>query len=175
VSVERNPEYDFLMTLSTTSDELTSETFKPLLKKLVNNPSEFTASDTTLAFRHLLSLAAPKSNESSQSPSASLVTPAQIGAFLASLHLHGLEKRPEILAAAARVLRDHCIRPVVEGYDDGAVVVDIVGTGGDGHDTFNVSTSAAIIAAGAGLRVCKVRSHTDSTNRFKFSSETSTK
>ena len=39
---------------------------------------------------------------------------------------------------------------------EGEVVVDIVGTGGDGHDTFNVSTSAAIVAAGAGAIVCKV-------------------
>jgi len=36
-------------------------------------------------------------------------------------------------------------------------VVDIVGTGGIGHDTFNVSTTSTIIAPGAGARVYKVR------------------
>lgn len=43
-----------------------------------------------------------------------------------------------------------------EGGEMGPIC-DIVGTGGDGQNTFNVSTTAGIVAAGAGLRVYKVR------------------
>jgi anthranilate phosphoribosyltransferase len=56
-----------------------------------------------------------------------------------------------MVAACAQVLRDHSLKCPVEN------VTDIVGTGGDGHDTFNVSTAAAIVAAACGLRVAKVR------------------
>lgn len=45
-------------------------------------------------------------------------------------------------------------------------ICDIVGTGGDGHNTFNVSTTAGIVAAGAGCRVYKV----SSSNYFMFDS-----
>lgn len=124
------------------SPTYSADTFKPLLAKLVKHPATFTPDDTKLAFEHLLK---PDS-----------ITPAQIGAFLTALHISGVDQLPGTLAAAAGVLKEHCIRPTVEGYDDGEFVVDIVGTGGDGHDTFNVSTAAAIIAAGAGARVCKV-------------------
>jgi anthranilate phosphoribosyltransferase len=120
--------------------ELTPETFKPLIKKLVSDPDSFTANDARLAFEHLLQ---PESR-----------TPAQIGSFLTLLHVSGAERRPEILSSAAKVLKKWCKRPQVDKGD--GPIADIVGTGGDGHDTFNVSTSAAIIAAGAGLRVCKV-------------------
>ncbi|KZT35235.1 anthranilate phosphoribosyltransferase [Sistotremastrum suecicum HHB10207 ss-3] len=123
------------------SQTYSSDTFKPLLAKLVKHPTTFTPDDTKSAFEHLLK---PDS-----------ITPAQIGAFLTALHISGVDQLPGTLAAAAGVLKEHCIRPKVEGYDDGDFVVDIVGTGGDGHDTFNVSTAAAIIAAGAGARVCK--------------------
>lgn len=126
---------------------LTSDTFKPLLKKLVTDPSSFDADDTRLAFEHLLR--------------PGTCTETQIGGFLTAMHLSGMEERGDVLAAAAGVLKKWCRKPVVEKEADGGgeeeeVVADIVGTGGDGHDTFNVSTAAGIIAAGAGLRVCKV-------------------
>lgn len=128
------------------ADELTSDTFKPLLSTLVKSPEAFTPADLRLAFDHLLS-----------SPPA--VQPSQIGAFLTALHIARAEHRPELLGAAAEVLKERAVAANVEGKDDGCVV-DIVGTGGDGHNTFNVSTTAAIVAAGAGVRVCKVCSET---------------
>ncbi|MCC7363577.1 MAG: anthranilate phosphoribosyltransferase [Dehalococcoidia bacterium] len=74
-------------------------------------------------------------------------TPAQIGAFLAALRLHG--ETPEIIAACLGVLERHAIAVPADN------VIDVVGTGGDLADTFNVSTAAAIVVAGAGVRVAK--------------------
>lgn len=74
-------------------------------------------------------------------------TPAQVGAFLAGLRMHG--ETPEIIAACLGVLERHAI--AVPAGD----VIDVVGTGGDGADTFNVSTAAALVVAGAGVRVAK--------------------
>jgi anthranilate phosphoribosyltransferase len=53
------------------------------------------------------------------------------------------------------VLRDRSLKATVE-EPEGDFIVDIVGTGGDGYNLFNVSTTAAIVAAGAGARVIKV-------------------
>jgi anthranilate phosphoribosyltransferase len=77
-------------------------------------------------------------------------TQAQIGAFLAGLRMKG--ETPEEIAAFARVMREHAIRvsPEVTG-----TLVDTCGTGGDGSQTFNISTAAAFVAAGAGVQVVK--------------------
>lgn len=72
----------------------------------------------------------------------------QRAAFLMALRVRG-EMLPEI-TGAARFLRQHMLS--VEVPLDS---VDIVGTGGDSHGTYNISTCAAIVAAGAGLRVAK--------------------
>jgi anthranilate phosphoribosyltransferase len=74
-------------------------------------------------------------------------TPAQIGAFLAALRVRG--ETPEVIAACARVMQAHAEPVPVED------VIDICGTGGDGIDTFNVSTAAGFVVAGAGGRVAK--------------------
>ncbi len=74
-------------------------------------------------------------------------TPAQIGAFLAGMRAHG--ETPEIVAACWAVMERHA-EPIAAGN-----VVDLCGTGGDGADTFNVSTAAALVVAGAGARVAK--------------------
>ncbi|GBG32783.1 Anthranilate phosphoribosyltransferase [Hondaea fermentalgiana] len=75
---------------------------------------------------------------------------AQTAAFLALLAAKG-ETAAEI-AALAGVMRKHAVHVKVEGGDK---VVDVVGTGGDGHNTINISTSAAIVAAACGARVAK--------------------
>jgi len=77
-------------------------------------------------------------------------TQAQIGAFLAGLRMKG--ETPEEIAAFARVMRAHAVRvtPHVAG-----TLVDTCGTGGDGAQTFNISTAAAFVAAGAGVPVVK--------------------
>ena len=76
-------------------------------------------------------------------------TAAQIGGFLVALRAKG-ETADEI-AGCAEAMRAHVL-PVSPTRDD---VVDVVGTGGDGARTFNISTTAAIVAAAAGAGVAK--------------------
>jgi anthranilate phosphoribosyltransferase len=75
-------------------------------------------------------------------------TPAQIAAFLTALHLKG-ETDAEI-AGMAEVMREKAVRV----YHD-SPVLDTCGTGGDSSNTFNISTTAAFVAAGAGATVAK--------------------
>jgi len=77
-------------------------------------------------------------------------TDAQIGAFVTALKMKG-EAIPEI-QGAVQSMRE-VVAPVKYGGD--ADVLDIVGTGGDGKSSFNVSTASAIVAAGAGCVVAK--------------------
>ena len=75
-------------------------------------------------------------------------TPAQLGSFLTALRLKGVATGE--IAGMATVMREFSLKVRVEG-----TVVDSVGTGGDGSGTFNVSTAAALVAAGAGVRIAK--------------------
>ncbi len=77
-------------------------------------------------------------------------TEAQVGAFLAALRVRG--ESAEEIATFGRVLQQHAvsIRPQVAGP-----LVDTCGTGGDGCRTFNISTAAAIVAAGGGVPIVK--------------------
>jgi anthranilate phosphoribosyltransferase len=76
-------------------------------------------------------------------------TPAQIGGFLVALRAKG-ETADEI-AGCAEAMREHVLA-VHPRRDD---LVDTAGTGGDGANTFNISTAAALVAAAAGSGVAK--------------------
>ncbi len=76
-------------------------------------------------------------------------TPAQIAAFLTALRLKG--ETMEEIAGCARVMREKAIRVMPQRTD----LVDTAGTGGDKGGTFNISTTAAFVIAGAGLGVAK--------------------
>jgi len=75
-------------------------------------------------------------------------TPAQFGAFVTALRLKG--ETVDEIAGMARVMRQKALRVTVAGP-----LLDTCGTGGDHQGTFNVSTAAAFVCAGAGLRVAK--------------------
>ena len=109
-----------------------SDDFKPLLAKLADG--------------------AVLSEEDAQAFFAACLrgepTPAQIAAAVTAMKVRG-ETTPEI-AAGARALRQSALT-LEHPYD----VVDTCGTGGDGRRTLNISTAAALVAAGGGVKVAK--------------------
>ncbi len=74
---------------------------------------------------------------------------ADIVAFLDALRNKG--ETVEEITAAAKVMRDKALSV----YVDGEILVDTCGTGGTGINTFNVSTAAALVAAGCGVKIAK--------------------
>jgi anthranilate phosphoribosyltransferase len=77
-------------------------------------------------------------------------TPAQIAAFILGLRMKG--ETVEEITGCARVMRD---KATFIRTPAGSVPVDTAGTGGDGAHTFNISTTAAFVAAGAGVVMAK--------------------
>ena len=77
-----------------------------------------------------------------------VATPSQIGAFATALRMKG--ETVEEIAGLARVMRDYSTRVYLKGD-----TVDIVGTGGDASNTFNISTISSMVVAAAGGRVAK--------------------
>lgn len=106
---------------------------KAILKKLIEEQT-LTATEATEAMTLIMNGEA---------------TQAQLGAFITALRLTG--ETPEIIVACADVMRAHATP--IPCSDPNAI--DIVGTGGDGAHTFNISTTAAFVIAGAGVTVAK--------------------
>ena len=108
-----------------------SDALKPLINAAADRP--LTRAEATRAFEILF---------------AGEATPAQMGGLLMALRTRG--ETVDEYAAAASVMRAHCHKVIAP---EGAI--DIVGTGGDGKGTLNISTAAALVVAGAGVVVAK--------------------
>ena len=106
--------------------------FKPLLAKLVDG--RVLSPDEAHAFFAACLRGEP--------------TPAQVAAAVTALRIRG--ETVEEIAAFATAMRDAALT-LDHPYD----VIDTCGTGGDGQHTFNISTAAALVLAGAGLKVAK--------------------
>src|SRR5689334_6307459 len=105
---------------------------KPLIAKAANGQA-LTRAEAREAFAILMSGEA---------------TPSQIGGFLMALRVRG--ETVDEIAGAVSVMRDKMLR--VEAPAD---AIDVVGTGGDASGTYNISTCAALVVAGAGVPVAK--------------------
>ena len=124
--------------------EYTIQTFKPLLAKLLQRPSEYTPADLRAALEHLAS---------------GHISHAQTGSFLAGLKVTEVWRRPDLVEIIVRFM-NHLSGKVKVGAK--GHVCDLTWTGESALSVINVALPAGIIAAGAGCRVVKVCSDTAS-------------
>jgi anthranilate phosphoribosyltransferase len=100
---------------------------------------------------HREDLTAEEAEQAMQVIMSGQATDAQIGGYLVALRMKG-ETVAEI-SGSARAMRAHASR--VPFHSGGEPLLDTAGTGGDGAHTFNISTTAAFVIAGAGRKVAK--------------------
>ncbi len=82
---------------------------------------------------------------------AGQATPAQVGGYLVALRMKG--ETVDEITGSARAMRANALR--VNVADHTSPIYDTAGTGGDGAHTFNISTAAAFVIAGAGRKIAK--------------------
>ncbi|KAI6785580.1 Anthranilate phosphoribosyltransferase-like protein [Emericellopsis cladophorae] len=130
--------------MASQQDQLPPVDIKPLLSKLWPMDGRVTADDIADAISHFFT---------------NQVTEAQSASLLMALHFTKLDFEPKVLASCAAAMQKACaqvpvdeLKKVIEtrgrregNYHGG--LCDIVGTGGDSHNTFNISTTASIIAS----------------------------
>ncbi|KAJ2709156.1 anthranilate phosphoribosyltransferase [Coemansia spiralis] len=135
------------------ADASRKQHLREILKGLINKPEGFTPEDAAAG---LYSAVRGEASES------------QMGGFFTALRLRGVDKRPEIIAALASEMAHNALTPAwvtdASTRAELGMVVDIVGTGGDGWNTFNISTTSSLVAAAAGLTVAKHGSRASSSN-----------
>ncbi|KAJ2569627.1 anthranilate phosphoribosyltransferase [Coemansia sp. RSA 1807] len=131
-----------------TVDPDSSKVLKAILKRLATEPDTFTPEDAASGLRAIID---------------GNVSDAQLAGFLTALQLRGMGMRADILSALAAEAQRHALVPDTSAlhFD---MVVDIVGTGGDGWNTFNISTTSSLVAAAMGLTVAKHGSRSSSSN-----------
>lgn len=95
------------------------------------------------------SLTTPEAAQVMQTIMAGEATPAQIGAVVTALRMK--RETPEEIAGFAQAMRENAVRVCPTRTP----LLDTCGTGGDGCDTFNISTAAAFVAAAAGIGIAK--------------------
>jgi len=96
-------------------------------------------------------LTAAEAQEAMQVIMTGQATPAQIGAYLVALRMKG--ETVEEITGSARAMRANAVPVPLQRR--GQALYDTAGTGGDGAGTFNISTAAAFVVAGAGRKVAK--------------------
>jgi anthranilate phosphoribosyltransferase len=79
-------------------------------------------------------------------------TPAQISGFITALRMKG--ETVDEISGAASVMREKATK-ISPKLPNGGILIDTCGTGGDGSQTFNISTAAALVAAGGGAYIAK--------------------
>lgn len=116
-----------------------SKPLTPFIKKLLPTPPELSLDDFGKALDFIF---LDEAND------------IEISSFLTALRIHKLDFDSRYIAKAVEIILKYSEK-IDYNLVDSNGYIDIVGTGGDSQNTFNVSTSAAIISAGMGLKICK--------------------